>query len=157
MTMLLSPIARVQSARRAPDDDPWGLVIARIVLDERVPADALHGLAEFSHVEVLFHLHLVAPESIIWGARHPRENPEWPRVGILAQRASGRPNRLGSTMVELLDVEARAIVVRGLDAIDGSPVLDLRPVMREFLPRGAIRQPSWATALMRDYWCGGRT
>ena len=86
------------------------------------------------------------------GARHPRGNQAWPRVGIFAQRAKDRPNRLGLTTVEIVRVEGRTIVVRGLDDIDGTPVLDIKPVMQEFLPRTPVRQPQWSRELMRDYW-----
>jgi hypothetical protein len=69
-----------------------------------------------------------------------------------AQRAKGRPNRIGVTTCEILDVEGRRIRVRGLDAIDGTPVVDLKPFMAEFAPRGTVRQPEWSHELMRDYW-----
>jgi tRNA (Thr-GGU) A37 N-methylase len=68
---------------------------------------------------------------------------------------SGRPHRLGSTLVEILGREQRSLVVRGLDAIDGTPVLDLKPVMAEFLPRTPVQQPAWSHKLMRGYWAAG--
>ena len=86
------------------------------------------------------------------GARHPRGNPDWPRVGIFAQRGKDRPNRLGVSRCELLAVDGTAVRVRGLDAVDGTPVLDLKPWMAEFGPRGDMRQPAWASELMRGYW-----
>jgi tRNA (Thr-GGU) A37 N-methylase len=73
-------------------------------------------------------------------------------VGIFAQRGKGRPNRLGVTIVEVIRREGRALTVAGLDAIDGSPVLDIKPVMAEFLPRTPVRQPEWSRELMRNYW-----
>jgi tRNA (Thr-GGU) A37 N-methylase len=73
-------------------------------------------------------------------------------VGIFAQRGKNRPNRLGSTICPLVRVEDRVLVVRELDAIDGTPVLDIKPVMAEFLPRAAVRQPAWSHDLMREYW-----
>jgi tRNA (adenine37-N6)-methyltransferase len=89
---------------------------------------------------------------VVTGARHPRGNTNWPVVGIFAQRGKNRPNRLGATMVRVLAVEGRTIRVAGLDAIDGTPVVDIKPVIGEFLPRGEIRQPRWATELMKTYW-----
>jgi tRNA (Thr-GGU) A37 N-methylase len=56
------------------------------------------------------------------------------------------------TVCTLLSVEGTRVQVRGLDAIDGTPVLDLKPVMRGFAPRGEVREPSWATELMAGYW-----
>jgi tRNA (Thr-GGU) A37 N-methylase len=77
-------------------------------------------------------------------------------VGIFAQRAKDRPNRLGTTIVEIAGREGSVLTVIGLDAIDGTPVIDIKPVMAEFLPRGAIRQPQWSHELMRYYWRGAR-
>jgi tRNA (Thr-GGU) A37 N-methylase len=86
------------------------------------------------------------------GARHPRGRTDWPLVGIFAQRGKARPNRIGVTTCELVGVDGRRVLVRGLDAIDGTPVLDLKPYMAEFAPRSAVREPAWAHELMRDYW-----
>ena len=70
----------------------------------------------------------------------------------LTQRGKDRPNRLGVSVCRIEGVEGRDIRVRGLDAVDGTPVLDLKPVMREFLPRGDVRQPAWSRDLMAGYW-----
>ena len=94
----------------------------------------------------------MSPERVVVGARHPRNNPDWPAVGIFAQRGKNRPNRIGSTLCRVLGVDGRTLHVAELDAIDGTPVLDLKPVMAEFLPRGEICQPEWSRELMRDYW-----
>ena len=90
--------------------------------------------------------------SVVTGTRHPRNNPAWPRVGIFAQRASRRPNRLGVTIVAIIGREGSRLRVRGLDAADGTPVVDIKPVMTEFLPREPVRQPGWSHDLMRGYW-----
>src|SRR5205085_5558507 len=109
----------------------------------------------FSHVEVVFLFHLVPGEKIETTARHPRGNTDWPRVGIFAQRGKNRPNRIGVSVCSLQAVEGLTIRVTGLDAVDGTPVLDVKPVMREFLPRGEVRQPAWSSGLMRGYWQPG--
>jgi tRNA (adenine37-N6)-methyltransferase len=70
----------------------------------------------------------------------------------LAQRGKDRPNRLGVSRCQLYGVEGRVLRVRGLDAVDGTPVLDIKPWMAEFGPRGETRQPAWASELMRSYW-----
>jgi tRNA (adenine37-N6)-methyltransferase len=148
----LEPIGVVRGGRVDAIDDDWGDVEATIVLDERFPPDALAGLDAFSHLDVVFVFHLVDPGAVNVGARHPRGRTDWPKVGIFAQRAKARPNRIGVTTCELLGVDGRTVRVRGLDAIDGTPVLDLKPHMVEFDARGEVRQPAWATDLMRDYW-----
>jgi tRNA-Thr(GGU) m(6)t(6)A37 methyltransferase TsaA len=152
VTIELEPVAVVRAARREPEDDFWGGAESRIVLDERVPPEALDGIEEFSHVEVLFLFHRARPEGVVWGARRPRGNPAWPAVGIFAQRGKSRPNRIGSTICRILGHRGRELSVAELDAIDGTPVLDVKPVMAEFLPRGEVRQPAWSRALMERYW-----
>ena len=147
------PIGHVTSAREERLDDDWGEVESEIVLDaERFTPDALLGLDEFSHIEVIFLFDRLDEAKVAVGARHPRGNEAWPRVGIFAQRASSRPNRLGLTTCEVLGVDGLSVRVRGLDAIDGTPVLDIKPHMSEFGPRGPVRQPAWSSELMDGYW-----
>jgi tRNA (adenine37-N6)-methyltransferase len=148
----LSPIGVVRSGRTAPEDDYWGEAGATIELGPDVPAEALDGIDEYSHAEIFFILDRVAEAATERWARHPRGNTAWPRVGIFAQRAKVRPNRLAATIVRIQQRDGRVLRVTGLDAIDGTPVVDIKPVLREFLPRGEIRQPQWASELMRDYW-----
>ena len=145
-------IGFVEALRPHAEDDFWGGEEACITLSEGYTAEALQGLTEFSHVEVLFLFHKVKPEKIVTGARHPRNNKAWPAVGIFAQRAKNRPNRLGSTICRVVRVEATRLLVSELDAINGTPVLDIKPVMEEFLPRQEIRQPAWSHEIMRQYW-----
>jgi tRNA-Thr(GGU) m(6)t(6)A37 methyltransferase TsaA len=135
-------------------DDDWGAVEAVIRLDgQRFQADAVAGLSEFSHLVVVFQFHLVAEADVMTGARHPRGNTAWPKVGIFAQRAKMRPNRLGVSNCELLGVEDLDLLVRGLDAVDGTPVLDVKPFMSAFEPASeSVHQPVWATELMQGYY-----
>lgn len=152
MDIQIRPVGHVCAERTAPEDDYWGGSEATIVLEPEFPEDALAGLTDFSHVEILFHFDQVPVEKIVSGARHPRGNKDWPAVGIFAQRGKNRPNRLGSTLCKILRVEGRRLVVAELDAIDGTPVIDIKPVLQEFLPRETIRQPAWSQVLMQDYW-----
>ncbi|MDQ1373226.1 MAG: tRNA (adenine37-N6)-methyltransferase [Actinomycetota bacterium] len=153
MTIELTPIGTVRGGRGDAIDDDWGGVAATIELDSgRFTADAVAGLDGFSHLEVVFQFHLVDETTITTGARHPRERADWPLVGIFAQRGKMRPNRLGVTVCELVAIEGLTVGVRGLDAVDGTPVLDIKPYMREFAPRGETTQPAWASELMAGYW-----
>lgn len=152
MNIQVSPIAIVRNSRSEIEDDNWGDVISVLELDPSMPEDALHGLEDFSHAEILYYFHLVPDSKIETGARHPRNNMDWPKVGILSQRGKNRPNRLGATLVKILRREGRHLEVQGLDAIDGTPILDIKPLMREFLPREEVHQPEWATELMKQYW-----
>ena len=119
---------------------------------EGYDAEACSALDEFSHVEVLFVFDRVDPDGVCRGARRPRGRADWPLVGIFAQRAKDRPNRIGSTVCELVAVDGTAIEVRGLDAVAGTPVLDVKPYLPGFAPRGEVRQPAWAEELMDGYW-----
>ena len=145
-------IGTVRSVRAGATDDDWGEVIATITLEPPYDERSLAGLADFSHVEVVYVFDRVDPAAVCEDARRPRGNPDWPEVGIFAQRAKDRPNRLGLCTCELVAVEGASMVVRGLDAIDGTPVLDVKPYFQEFAPRGAMRQPAWSHELMRNYW-----
>jgi tRNA (Thr-GGU) A37 N-methylase len=148
----LIPIAHVRGARAEVEDDFWGGAESRLVLTDAVEESALDGIETFSHVEVLFVFDRLPDAKIVRGARHPRNDPAWPKTGILAQRAKNRPNRLGSTICRVVRREGRTLVVRELDALEGTPVVDIKPVLREFLPREEVRQPQWASELMGDYW-----
>ena len=119
---------------------------------DRFEPEVLAGLEDFSHAEVVFLFHRVDESKIHLGSRHPRGNTAWPRVGIFAQRAKARPNRIGITTCELTAIEGLRLRDRGLDAIDGTPVLDIKPYMNEFAPRRETRQPAWSAELMSGYW-----
>ena len=151
-TYLLTEIARVHSTRDVAVDDEWGSVEARLVLAPDLDEAVLAGLDAFSHLEVLFVFDRVDPAAVCRGARHPRSNAAWPSVGIFAQRAKDRPNRLGLTTCEILGVHGTEIAVRGLDAVDGTPIVDLKPYFAEFAPRTPVRQPTWSHELMAHYF-----
>jgi tRNA (adenine37-N6)-methyltransferase len=147
------PIGTVHSPIADPVDDVWDGLTCRIDLDpSQFTADSLSGLADFSHVEIVFLFHLVKESEISTGSRHPRNRTDWPKVGIFAQRGKNRPNRIGVTICRLLSVENLSREVAGLDAIDGTPVLDIKPYLLEFAARGEVRQPEWARELMAGYW-----
>jgi tRNA-Thr(GGU) m(6)t(6)A37 methyltransferase TsaA len=150
----LDPIGLVHSTRTEVIDDFWGKAVSVIELNaSRFTSDSVLGLADFSHIMVVFHLHGIAEKNVVTGASHPRGNPDWPRVGIFAQRKKDRPNKLGVSICELLEVDGLKLKVRALDAIDGTPVLDIKPYVREFEPDPArVRQPPWMAELMRDYY-----
>jgi tRNA (Thr-GGU) A37 N-methylase len=153
MAFVLEPIGHVRGGRVDALDDDWGDSRAQIVLDgSRFTAEALAGLDGFSHAEVIFVFDQVDAAAIEWGARRPRGRADWPLVGIFAQRGRNRPNRLGVSVCRILAVAGLELEVEGLDAVDGTPVVDIKPVMAGFLPRGEVREPAWAREIMKDYW-----
>jgi len=148
----MKPVGYVRADRQAPEDDHWDTVPSRIELDSsQFGPEALQGLDTHSHVEVLFYFHATQTPAET-GARHPRGRTDWPKAGIFAQRGKDRPNHIGATICRILSVHGTTLEVAGLDAIDGTPVLDIKPVWSGFLPRGEFREPSWAKALMSQYW-----
>jgi tRNA (Thr-GGU) A37 N-methylase len=153
MTFTMTPVGRVVGGRADPIDDDWGASRAAIELDAvRFDAAALAGLDAFSHAEIVFVFDKVADDDIVSGARHPRGRTDWPRIGIFAQRGKNRPNRIGVTVCRIVGVSGRRLEVEGLDAIDGTPVLDIKPVMSGFIARGEVREPDWAREIMAGYW-----
>jgi tRNA-Thr(GGU) m(6)t(6)A37 methyltransferase TsaA len=153
MTFTMIPVGHVSGGRSEAIDDDWGASRAVIELDPaRFDDTALAGLDAFSHAEVIFVFNQVDEAEIVSGARHPRGRQDWPKIGIFAQRGKGRPNRIGLTTCRIVSVSGRRLEVEGLDAIDGTPVLDIKPYMAGFAPRGAVREPEWAAEIMAGYW-----
>ena len=132
-------------------DDYWGSIISEIKLADNIPADAFNGIDEFSHLEIIFHFDKADKSKAVF-KYHPRGNKNWPEVGIFAQRKRDRPNAIGLTIVELIKREGNKIWVKYLDAIDGTPIVEIKPVLKEFLPSNEIRQPQWSKDLMKEYW-----
>ncbi len=150
---VLQPVGVVRSPITEVADDCWGNVTAVIELDPaRFTPESTMGLEEFSHLQVVFLLHRIRPESVLTGSKHPRERQDWPRVGVFAQRTKDRPNRIGVTVCQIEAVKGLQIWLRELDAIDGTPVLDIKPYMEEFGSRGPVRQPAWSRELMAGYF-----
>jgi tRNA-Thr(GGU) m(6)t(6)A37 methyltransferase TsaA len=123
----------------------------RNVLLDHVPTEALENIEQFSHLEIIYYFDRVGKNKIVYSGR-PRGNPDYPVMGIFAQRKKDRPNQLGLCTVELIEHSGRSIKVKYLDAIDGTPVLDIKPVFKEFGSRTEIKQASWVNDLMKDYW-----
>lgn len=149
----LLPIGHVISERKAPKDDGWDSVPCSIQLDARqYSTESIESLSDFSHIVVVYYFHKVDPRKIEKIARRPRNNPDWPKVGIFAQRGKNRPNQIGVTVCRLERVDGLVIHVKGLDAILDTPVLDIKPWFLEYGPRGEVRQPFWVEELMKNYW-----
>lgn len=146
----IEPIAFVRNNRTNIEDDNWGDVVSEIVISEKISDESTKGIDQFSHLEIIFYFHLADLAKINISATHPRDNKKFPKVGIFAQRKKARPNLLGSSIVKLIKSEKNILTVSGLDAVNGTPVIDIKPVIKEFIPTGEITQPEWATELMKD-------
>jgi len=144
----LQPIGSVdnQFLERIPEG--WETALTQIVIDPQwLPA--LYGIEQFSHLIVLFWLDRI-PEQGIELQVHPENRQDVPLVGLFATRTPYRPNRIGLQVVELVSRQASILSVRGLDALHGSPVVDIKP----YLPRGdcvpAARTPAWLDKLWAE-------
>lgn len=150
MTLGVTPIGTVSNERDDPaDTDHWGAVVSTIHVDARFPESCLQGLEQFSHAEIVF-IFDRAEERADYQARPPRGRADLPAVGVFADRGPRRPNRLGVTTCEIVSVGVRRLTVRGLDAINHTPVLDIKPAMQQLVPRD-VQQPRWVDTLMADY------
>ncbi len=145
------PVAHVVGGKVEVADDYWGRNRSIIRIDDTFPVESTAGLAEFSHLEIVFHFHLETGD-FNPGARSPRNNPEWPRVGLFGHRNMARPNRIGVSRCRLLRVEGLDLHVEELDAVDGTPVLDVKPWFPTFGPRGEVHTPPWPDEMLADYF-----
>lgn len=150
-SFVLHPIGRVRSPVVEPTDLDWGSVESRIVLEPDY-RPGLRGLDGFSHVLVVTLLHGAAFDPARHLVRRPRGLADLPELGIFSQRAKDRPNPLGVTVVPLVAVEPDGLVVRGLDAIDGTPVLDLKPHFPAFDCAPDATVPGWVERIMSGYF-----
>jgi tRNA-Thr(GGU) m(6)t(6)A37 methyltransferase TsaA len=149
--MNLQPIGTVKSTATEPADENWGKVVSEIHLDEPfVPG--LQGLGQFSHIIVVFFMHQATFNPSTDLVRRPRGRADMPALGIFAQRAKHRPNPIGITAVELIGIEKNVLIVRGLDAINGTPVLDIKPYVSAFDRIDQPIIPEWMERLMKGYF-----
>lgn len=140
--MQLRPIGVVRNSVTRKEHHGWKDVRSDVIVKgEYTPG--LHGLADFSHIIVLFWLHRVTPEERATLRARPTMKAEIPELGIFAWHSSRRPNPIGVTIVRLLEVQGDTVRVQGLDAIDGTPVLDLRPYVESYYHVDGPREPAW--------------
>jgi tRNA-Thr(GGU) m(6)t(6)A37 methyltransferase TsaA len=145
----LWPIGVVRNRVKEPMPDGWGDVKSRVVLRPEL-AEALLGLDGYSHIHVLFWPHQIPEE--VRGSKprlHPLDDPANPLQGVLATRSQIRFNPILASVVPLLSVKGNVLHVRGLDAVDGSPVLDLKPYIpyHDSIPEATVAR--WVTERVR--------
>ncbi|MFH1383245.1 MAG: tRNA (N6-threonylcarbamoyladenosine(37)-N6)-methyltransferase TrmO [Chloroflexota bacterium] len=142
--MKLKAVGVVKNRVRAGPPPDWGEIISDIVIDDSL-IEALAGLDEFSHIVTLCWMHRITKTEMPLMI-HPKGKPELPLLGLFATRTPNRPNRIGETVVRLLQCQGNVLKVKGLDAFDGTPVIDIKP----YIPRhdlGEVRVPSWVSKL----------
>lgn len=142
--IVLKPIGVVRTAA-VGDEVKDKTRISQIVIRNEL-AEALEGVDGFSHLFVLFWLHEIPAKQQKTLKVHPRGRRDLPLLGVFATRSMLRPNPIGLTLVELVKVEGNVLTVRGLDAFDGTPVLDIKPFDPWDTAKDA-RVPRWWTKL----------
>jgi tRNA (Thr-GGU) A37 N-methylase len=147
------PIATVVGGHTTPADDYQGGVESVIQLDASFPLETLQGLDECSHLLVVWHFHMASPDDVALHARSPRNNPAWPASGTFAHRNHRRPNQLATSFPRLLEIDGRNLLVTDLDAVDGTPIIDLAGYFPQMGPQGPVHVPSWVGEMLGDhYW-----
>jgi len=116
--------------------------VSEIVVDESMEG-ILDGIEEFSHLIVLFWGHQMPDDKRFITRVHPLGNPEFPLVGVFATHSPVRPNSILMTVVKLLERNGNVLKVSGLDAMDGSPLLDIKPYITYYEELKDLQMPDW--------------
>ncbi len=148
--IVMSPIGYVKNNVSERKDTAWGGDISSIILKAEYCL-GLTGLEDFSHAIVLFYLDKAGYIKEKHLLRRPQNREEMPEVGIFSQRCKDRPNKIGMTSVEIVSVSDDKLVVKGLDAVDGTPVLDIKPYYPVYDKKEA-KVPEWVERLMEQYF-----
>ncbi len=150
MKLVLESIGLVRSPVVEGRDEDWGSVVSELRFEERY-AKGLLGIDQFSHVLVIYLMHKSSFDETDL-VRRPRGRDDMPEVGIFAQRAKHRPNPIGVTAVKLMSVDGSVVRVQGLDAIDGTPIIDIKPYFPAFDAVATPTTPEWVDRLMAGYF-----
>ena len=140
----LKAIGFVKSEVKQPVRQDWEKVVSEIVVDSSL-TEALDGLENFSHIIVVYWMHQLATSGAPPTKVHPRGRQELPLVGLFATRSPHRPNPVGVITVRLLERRDNILRVEGLDAIDGTPVIDIKPHLPGYDSVTNARVAPWTT------------
>lgn len=140
--LVLKPIAVVRSEVKEMRRGGWEEVTSEIVFDQGLE-ESLEGVEDFSHIIVIYWMHHASTWVRPPGKIHPRGRAELPLVGTFATRSPYRPNPLGVCVARLLERRGNVLIVAGLDAMDGTPVLDIKPFMPPLDSPPGVRVPPW--------------
>ena len=148
--IIISPVATVKNNVHEKKNISWGEDTSVIILNDEY-ISGLKGLEDFSHCIIIFYLDKANYEKEKHLQRRPQNRSDMPLVGIFSQRGKDRPNKIGMTAVEIVSVSDSELVVKGLDAVDGTPVLDIKPYYPVYDKKDAT-VPEWTDRLMKDYF-----
>ena len=151
MKIEFTAIGTVRNTIVNKKDTNWGNDVSQIVIDEKYEK-GLIGLSDFSHIIVVYFLDKALFNMDEHLVRRPQNREDMPMIGILSQRAKDRPNPIGITSCELVAVNNNIVSVKGLDAIDGTPILDIKPYYPMYDCRNDAVVPEWVRRLMENYF-----
>ncbi len=151
MRVELNSIGTIKNDVTDQKDNKWGADVSEIIINSELQS-GLVGLSDFSHLIVVYYLDKACFNSELHLVRKPQGRDDMPMVGIFSQRAKDRPNPIGITAVEIVSIYGNVIIVRGLDAIDGTPVLDIKPYYPMYDCRNNAIIPEWVKILMETYF-----
>ena len=142
MEINLKPIGFVKNTVTEPKRDDCQSVISEIIINEDFK-EALSGIDGFSHIVVIYWMHKTPKSERSVTKVHPKRNQNLPLVGVFATRSPARPNPIGMSTVRLLEHRNNIVKVIGLDAIDGTPILDIKPHIPGSDSPSEVRIPDW--------------
>ncbi len=151
MTLKAIGIVRNGIKQALPAKSDWGKIVSDIVINSTL-TEALDGLEEFSHIVVLYWMHMVSATGQVPTKVHPRGKQELPAVGLFSTRSPNRPNPVGIATVRLLQCQGNILKVEGLDAIDGTPVIDIKPYIPGYDSVINAEIPQWMTNLLAEHY-----
>lgn len=150
MEIIMNEIGKVKNIICDKMDANWGEIISEIELSDEYNG-GLIGLEDFSHVIIVTYLHQSNFSKDIHLKRRPRNLKSMPLIGIFSQRAKNRPNPIGITTVEIIELKNNKLIVKGLDAIDGTPIIDIKPYYPQYDNKDST-VPNWVNKLMNGYF-----
>ena len=151
MKIELFSVGVVKNNVSTKKDKDWGSDVSQIIIKEEYE-DGLKGLSDFSHIIVVYFLDKAKFDMERHLVRRPQGREDMPMVGIFSQRAKDRPNPIGITSVELININKNIITVKGIDAIDNTPVLDIKPYYPMYDCKNNAVVPEWVVRLMEHYF-----
>ena len=144
MEINLTPIGLVKNSIIEPKRENWATVVSEIIINEDLK-EGLSRIDEFSHIIVVYWMHKLSPSQRSVIKVHPKGNQNLPLVGVFATHSPARPNPIGITTAKVLEIHDNVIKVTGLDAMDGTPVLDIKPYIPDHYSASEIKTPDWIT------------
>jgi tRNA (adenine37-N6)-methyltransferase len=147
----IKAIGHVISPVKKMIDKNWSNIVSTIVVKED-HIQGIEGLDEFSHAIIVTFLHQANFDVDQHLQRHPRGKKDLAKIGIFSQRAKHRPNPIGITTVQIVKLKEERLIVKGLDAIDGTPVIDIKPYYPHYDCVKDAVIPDWVNAIMENYF-----